>query len=85
MTTPNPPQFPRWPLPPSPFTERQYQTWHDMPDAKELRLLRDTAVGHAVYMHGDANITFERPEAVAEMLQTAQEIVDWILDGGEIR
>jgi hypothetical protein len=46
---------------------------------EERRGLRERAVAHAAYMHGDENIVFERAECVRTMLQTAQEIYDWII------
>lgn len=89
MSSPNPShghRVPQWPLPANPFTEDDLRKWYTprgLPDDREMRELRDRAVGHAAYMHGDVNVAFERAESVVEMLKTAQEICDWVINGGD--
>lgn len=50
--------------------------------ARERRELRERAVSHAAYIHqdvGDAMVVFNRDEAIAEVLQTAEEFYQWII------
>lgn len=63
-----------WQFPPDPLIREH-----------EQREIREHAVSHAVCMHGDVNVTFERAEAVVEVLKTAQEFYDWIVNGGTPR
>jgi hypothetical protein len=53
------------------------------PDPAEVRELREKALGHAVFLHGEPNMVFERNEQAAEVLKTADEFYQWITGTGE--
>jgi hypothetical protein len=49
-----------------------------MMDDTERRELRVQAISAAAYIHGEANVLFERDEQVSEVIKTAQQFYDWI-------
>jgi hypothetical protein len=52
-------------------------------DDTERRDLRMQAISAAAYIHGDANVVFEREEQTNEVIKTAQQFYDWVVENDE--